>query len=269
MRLHPGAAAVVAASCLFAQSAFDHAPPGVEEALRARVSKFYQAHVDGKFRLADVVVAEDSKDAFFAADKKRFYSFQISSVTFEEDYTKARVLVLVETDMVMLTQRVRVKAPITSLWKLENGEWWWYLLKQKEGVIRTPFGSVAASHAEVHGAPPAPPAVSMPDGSDVKRMVRTDKATVQFKAGEPGTDTVTVTNGMPGPIGLSLSYDPVPGLSVELDRAQIAAKESARVSIAYKPENHPAKAPVTIRVVVQPGGLVLPVHVAFAAPKAP
>ena len=36
---------------------------------------FYQAHVDGKFRLADTVVHEDSKDAFFVADKNQYKSF--------------------------------------------------------------------------------------------------------------------------------------------------------------------------------------------------
>ena len=39
----------------------------MDEALRARIHKFYQAHVDAKYRIADQVVAEDSKDLFFAA----------------------------------------------------------------------------------------------------------------------------------------------------------------------------------------------------------
>jgi hypothetical protein len=59
---------------------FQKAPPEVDEALRARVTKFYQAHVDGKYRLADEVVAEDSKDAFFEARKPRYRKFELSRI---------------------------------------------------------------------------------------------------------------------------------------------------------------------------------------------
>ena len=54
-------------SALLAQSPeelFEKAPPHVDQTLRERVKIFYQAHVDGKFRVADTVVHEDSKDAF-------------------------------------------------------------------------------------------------------------------------------------------------------------------------------------------------------------
>ena len=51
---------------------FRKAPPEVDDALRQRVTAFYQAHVDGKFRAADQFVAEDSKDAFFEAPKRRY-----------------------------------------------------------------------------------------------------------------------------------------------------------------------------------------------------
>ena len=48
---------------------FEKAPPEVDNALRERVSKFFQAHVDGKFRLAEEVIAEDSKDFFYNMEK--------------------------------------------------------------------------------------------------------------------------------------------------------------------------------------------------------
>lgn len=40
---------------------FEKAPPNVDEALRARITEFYQYFVDGKFRDADGLVADDSK----------------------------------------------------------------------------------------------------------------------------------------------------------------------------------------------------------------
>src|SRR6266849_1458884 len=51
---------------------FEKAPPPIDEALRARVDKFYQSYVTGKFREAFALVAEDSQDAYFAAPKPQF-----------------------------------------------------------------------------------------------------------------------------------------------------------------------------------------------------
>jgi hypothetical protein len=39
---------------------FSKAPPTVDAALRARISKFYQLHVESKFRQAEALVAEDT-----------------------------------------------------------------------------------------------------------------------------------------------------------------------------------------------------------------
>ena len=48
-----------------ATNPFDKAPPNVDDALKTRVTEFYQDHIDGKFRKAEQLVAEDSKDAFY------------------------------------------------------------------------------------------------------------------------------------------------------------------------------------------------------------
>ena len=59
-----------AAISLYAQAdLFNQAPPDVDQALRARVNKFYQAHVDGKPRTAMPIVAEDTQDLWFDTDK--------------------------------------------------------------------------------------------------------------------------------------------------------------------------------------------------------
>src|SRR5579864_740686 len=49
-------------------------PPGIEDALRARVTEFFQYHVDGNFRKAYDMVAEDTKDFYFKALKIQFKS---------------------------------------------------------------------------------------------------------------------------------------------------------------------------------------------------
>ena len=51
-------------------------PPEVDQALRARVTAFFQAHVDGSFRKAFEIVAEDTKDYYFKTEKVQFKSSQ-------------------------------------------------------------------------------------------------------------------------------------------------------------------------------------------------
>src|ERR1700726_4555299 len=71
---------------------FSKAPPDVEEALRARISKFHQAHVDGKPRRAEEVVAEDSKDFFYDMKKPKALSFEIGKIEYSKDFTEAKAI---------------------------------------------------------------------------------------------------------------------------------------------------------------------------------
>src|SRR5262249_39351996 len=66
---------------------FSKAPPAIDEVLRSRITEFYQAHKEGKFRLAEKLVAEESKDIFFEADKRRCREFKIARVSYEEQFT--------------------------------------------------------------------------------------------------------------------------------------------------------------------------------------
>ena len=65
-----------------------------EEALRARVSKFYQAYVDGKARTVEPMVAEDSKEKWFATEKTRYGNFAIDKIEFNEDRTRVKVIII-------------------------------------------------------------------------------------------------------------------------------------------------------------------------------
>src|SRR5215203_3723879 len=122
-----------------ATDVFDKAPPELDNALRARVAKFFQAHVDAKFRQAEEVIAEDSKDFFYNMEKQKYFGFEIVRINYSENFTKATVVTGVEVEW--RSPRVgvmRVKPPLTSLWKLENGQWYWYVVPQKDWD--TPWG---------------------------------------------------------------------------------------------------------------------------------
>src|ERR1044072_5758427 len=90
---------VFLASCLSAQAPedlFHKAPPAVEEALRARITQFFQLHVDGKFRQAESLVAEDTKDFFYSANKPKYLGFEIKSISYNDDFTKAKAVVVAQ-----------------------------------------------------------------------------------------------------------------------------------------------------------------------------
>jgi len=77
-------------SGLWAQSpadVFNKPPADVDEALRSRIAKFYQAHVDKKFRQADEYVAEDTKDFYYQANKPAYLEFHIDNVLYQVNFT--------------------------------------------------------------------------------------------------------------------------------------------------------------------------------------
>ena len=47
----------------------DAPPPEVDQALSARIGEFYQDQVGGKFRQAETLVAEETKEYFYSASQ--------------------------------------------------------------------------------------------------------------------------------------------------------------------------------------------------------
>src|SRR5712691_2050487 len=79
-----------AASWLLAQAdnPFNRPPAGVDEALRARITAFYQLHVKGDFRHAEAYVAEDTKDFFYTNNKPQYLSFEIGRIDSSKNFTR-------------------------------------------------------------------------------------------------------------------------------------------------------------------------------------
>ena len=71
---------------------FDKAPPDIDGPLRERVTGFYQAHVDGKFRAAEQFVAPgDSQEIFYQMQKQRYESCKTIRITYENGHQEAIV----------------------------------------------------------------------------------------------------------------------------------------------------------------------------------
>lgn len=266
--------ALALAATLSAQTAaelFEKAPPDIDQALRERIRFFYQCHVDGKFRQADQVVAEDSKDAFFAAEKTRYRGFEIVRIVYSDNFTRARAVVAVDTDFVAPgLGKIPVKAPLTTLWKLENGQWWWYV--DPNAGKTTPFGPMHAGQGGSSGfsfGGPAP-AFSIPanpqEALKVLGKVTVDRTEVRLSSYEPASAEITVTNQMPGQVQLRLDYNGFPGFEAKLEREELKANESTRLLLKVQPQDRSPKPTLTVNLRVEPLSQVIPIQVTFAVP---
>jgi hypothetical protein len=256
--------ALLLVSGLWAQSPgsfFDKAPPDVEEALRARITAFYQAHVDKKFRQADEYVAADTKDFYYEANKPAYLAFEIGKITYSDNFTKAKAVVSCKIRFAIPGfNEAPVMAPVPSTWKVENGEWYWYV-DQKAGR-ETPFGVMKAPDGTSSGGS-FPSLASAPSVDTLWKSVQADKNEVQLSAKEPSSDLVTISNKMPGNIWLQIDAPKTPGLEIALDRGELKTGEDAKITFHSEPQEKPVTRIAQVRVTVLPTNQVIPITVAI------
>ena len=256
-------AAFVSCAVLVAQTkptdVFEKAPPQVDEALRANVAKFFQAHVDGKFRNAEEVIAEDSKDVFYNLEKQRYLSFEIVRINYAEDFTKATVVTGVEVEW--RSPRIgvmRVKPPMTSLWKLENGQWYWYVIPQKDW--NTPWG-------RMNPGPDDPDKLKKlftgVDVASVQSHINIDKTEIRLSSYQFAQGEAIISNTLPGEIKLRMEALPRTGLEAKLDKNVLKSGEQAKISVSYQPVGTEPKPQGEIAVHVEPTGQILRVLLVF------
>jgi uncharacterized cupredoxin-like copper-binding protein len=203
---------------------FNKPPADVDEALRARIKEFHQYHVTQEFRKAEKLVAEDSQDFFYSHNKPHYLSFEIRGITYSDNFTKARAVVLCEQYVPMpgfMDKPLQVPTP--STWKLVDGKWYWYV--DKADLDKTAFGTFKAGA----GAGPSGLPTSIPTTADfAMNMVKADRQSLNLKPGQ--SEQVTVTNGAAGYMSLSI-LGGAPGVEAKLDRAVLKAGEKAVVTL--------------------------------------
>jgi hypothetical protein len=256
---------------------FDKAPPAIDQALRARVDAFYQAHVDGKPRKADEYVAEDSKDYFFEAEKPHYKGCMISKIDYSENFTKANVITGCKNEFFFPGQRATLTVPISSRWKLENGQWFWYFVRETERV--TPFGVM-------HDTPDAPgPSSPMPAipqdplsaAREIFSKVAVEPSSVTVDQTRSSTQEIHLRNGLPGALRVSVDPTGVPGMTIKPAKPDVGPGEEIAITIAFNFDdpaitcptcllNPGVRPPVTATVRVEPTGQQFPVQIVFTQP---
>lgn len=270
---------VMATAALFGQTrpatpekapppASQKAPPEVDAALRTRITQFYQLEVEGRFNQALQLVAEDTKDLFVGSSKPTYQSSEIQSIRYSDDFTKAEVMVMV-TRLLPIQGFMGHPVPTktTSRWKLENGQWCYYVDPQKD-LPATPFGRLAPPGMAIPsgGAPGAarlqPP--PMPSNLANPRSLVADKASVQLRSSGPSSAQVAISNPSPWAAKLTLSDPKVAGLTVKLDTLTVKPGEKAILSIVSSGGVQIPNTPIMIVVTVPQANQTIPIKVSFA-----
>jgi len=230
---------------VFAQSPAapaENPSPESEAALRARIDQFYQAQVTGKFRLAIPVIAEESQDWFISVGQSTYKSCATTKIEYSENFTKALVTETCLGEFRVHGHRMPVTLPIPSNWKVIDGQWYWYHIRETE--VRTPFGIARIPPQDDPDAPdttqPPPPMIPgspFAMAQNILQLVKVDKTDIRLESGKANEDAVEVTNGMSGPISISVDNTGQQGLTVKLEKTELKAGEKARVVFRYNPED--------------------------------
>ena len=216
--------------------------------------------------MANELVAEDSKDFYFAMEKRRFLGFEIVKIEYTDNFTKATVLATVEVNYRPSARfpTMRVKPPYKTLWKVEDGQWYWYTVQT--GEWETPFGTMKVPAQTNEQADPAAAVVAQIRGADPKAIlsqVKASKNDIALRCCENSSDTAEIVNGTPGVISLRVEGSPAIGLDIKLDRNELKPGEKAQITFVYAPPTKQAK-PAAIAVLrVAPLGTAIQFKVTF------
>jgi hypothetical protein len=245
---------------------FQKAPPEVDQALRDRIMAFLQAHVDGKFRLADQYVADESKDAFFEAHKRRYRDFEIAKITYADNYTKAVVLAVCGTEMQLPTSSrpIPVKMPVTTYWKVVDGKWFWYLPPGPK-TYATPFGTMKPGPDDPAGASVPSGPGQAPSLAQLSQLVSVDKTVVSLSATSPSA-VVVLSNKMPGKVVAAIEGALPDGLEAKLDRPELKTGETAKLTVKLVDAAKIASTSYTLRLRVDPLNQILAIKVNITLP---
>src|ERR1700739_743903 len=114
----------------------DKAPQDVDDALRARIKQFYDYHVAGKYRQAEQLISEESKDDFYVLSKPELHGYKIGNIDYSNNFSKAKVVIIGAMPVLLQWAGGKIMdMPFASFWRIENGQWFWYY--NKEAALHT------------------------------------------------------------------------------------------------------------------------------------
>lgn len=234
----------------------DKPPQDVDDALRARIKQFYDFHVAGKYRQAEDLVAEESKDDFFSLNKPEIHAYKVGNIEYSDHFTKAKAVIVGSMPVLIAWAGGKIMdMPFASFWKIENGQWCWYY--NREALRQTPFGEVKTPPEPRGKRPtslPVMPAISI---ADLQSALKIDRTHVDLTSAK--SETVRVTNTLPGPATLSIVSPQKPlaetGIQAAFDKKDLKGGETAILTLGVGPEVKAAIVP--LQIVISPTNQIL------------
>jgi len=257
----------------------DKAPPPIEEALRARIDQYYRAFMEGKFKDAYLLVADDSQDAFLGSAKQQYKACETAKIRYSDNFTKAIVVESCKGEWRWHGVATPETYPLNSSWKIVDGKWLWYYVKPTQvsspfsptGSIAVPPASATANGASASVVPGDLSAAAL----GILAQVSLDKMAVHLRTEESSQDVIHVHNAMPGVIQLQVDQLAVPGLTITLGKTELGANQETTVSFNYKLDDpgiacldcaKKLRGTSTVALHVMPTGQIFTIAIAFGSP---
>jgi len=264
-----------AALILISSTAFGQTPPPeVDQALRTRVNEFFGYHVTGKFMKALPLVAEDTKEYYFAVQKNLFLSFTVGDITYSDNFTRAVVNVVGKQKMRPRPEfpEIVLDAPMITKWKIEDGNWVWYYAPNRDCPTPMSCGDNGKTHPVLQQAEPNSSA-KIPDLSQsalgqqaqqILKQSKVDKPMVEMTPTRASSEYVVFHNGQPGSVLVALDLGTkVEGFTASIPKNEVGANEDLTVTLHYEPGNVLPPPALTIRLGVEPFHQTFPITVKF------
>lgn len=240
-------------------------PAETVEAVKARALEFYQLQMKGKFRQAEAMVCDDSKDAYYDSRKEQWRSVDISKVIFDTPQT-ARVVISLGTQLNTLMGSAPAVFPFTSKWRQEAGRWCYVIPPPSEREVKTPWGDMHSGKGDGNIAG-AGGTISKPvEVGQVMRGVEVSKTKIVLNEKKPSQDKLTVSNHLQGAVQVEVDGTQGRGLTWKLSSTSLREGQSCEIEFAFDPAAKDAS-PTTreLFVKVSPISFEKPVQITFAA----
>lgn len=214
-------------------------PAEVEQQLRDRVDEFYALFRAARFRVAENMLTEESKEAFYVAQKRRIYGHTIKNIEWGDKFDYAQVFVTVEQIQPMLGSKP-LPVPLVGSWRKVEDEWFLDIAKRKEeGCSMTPAGPMCFDRElGESGADLAAPV----DVATLTSMVEVTQESfvLPSKTEEPYSVSATIKNRAKGMLTLEPVAASVPAnVRYTADKVKIPQDGEATITITVDPTEEP------------------------------
>jgi hypothetical protein len=227
------------------------------------VEAFNQLLVTEKYREAEQMVLPESRDAYYTSEKPRILDFKVKKIDWDAGFQSATV----EMSSNIMARRAtigafKVDSGYLSHWKLDKGEWFFYYPQVTER--QTPFGVMKVN-----------PTLASQSGMNLdqelakgraelasvkERTFAADKTAVTLPTNN-SSETIVLTNLLPGPIRVAFVRSSGSGFDVLLTDANVGPKGEAHLKIYRSPKSKGEFKPGAVVVRSQPTGQTLSIAV--------